>query len=166
MKKTLLTIAGCVACAAMAPLGYANQLYADGSIGIADVDVGPYDTDDTYFRIGAGVTLTENISAEAGFWDFGSSRVRGARVAADALYGALRASAPVGNNLTLFGRLGLLRWDADVGTQDDDGHDLFFGGGIGLPVGPGQLSFEVNFSELDEVDLRTMGVSYSLPLEF
>ncbi len=60
----------------------------------------------------------------------------------------------------------MLRWDADIGNRDDDGYDFFFGGGIGFQAGPGQLGFELHYSELDDVDLRTLGVSYSLPIQF
>lgn len=144
----------------------ANQLYLDGSIGNAEAEVGSLDADDTFVRLGAGVTLTEQISAEAGYWDFGSSQAGGVRVAADALYGAVKASTDIGNGLSLYGRLGLMRWDADVGRFDDDGFDLLFGGGINLQAGPGRLGFEIHFADMDDLDIRTLGVSYSLPIEF
>jgi len=68
--------------------------------------------------------------------------------------------------VSLYGRLGLLRWDADVGSSGDDGFDLFFGGGVGYQAGPGTVAFEIHFTELDDVDLNTYGVSYTLPISF
>lgn len=165
MQKVKLIIGSSLLMASMAPLAQTNQLYLDGSVGNAEAETRFQDVDDTFFRIGAGVTLTEQISAEAGFWDFGSSRDNGVRVSADAIYGAIKASTDIGNNLNLYGRLGLLRWDADVGNRNDDGHDLFFGGGIGFQAGPGQLGFELHFADLDNVDIRTFGVSYTLPID-
>lgn len=166
MKKTTLILGSILTMAAASPLTQANQLYIDGSVGNAEAETSAFDTDDTFLRIGAGVTLTEAISAEAGFWDFGSSRVNGNRIAADALYGAIKASTEISNNLNLYGRVGLLRWDADVGLRSNTGHDLFAGGGIGFQAGPGQLGFELHFADLDNVDIRTLGVSYSLPIDF
>lgn len=166
MRKTTLTTASFLLMAILAPLATANQLYADGSAGIAEAEAGDFDTSDNYVRIGAGVTLTEQFSAEAGFWDFGSSRDSGVRISADALYAAIKASTPIGNNLNLFGRLGLLRWESDVGPFDDDGHDLIFGGGVDFQAGPGRVGFELHFTDLDDVDIRTLGVSYSLPIQF
>ncbi|MEX1034204.1 MAG: outer membrane beta-barrel protein [Cellvibrionaceae bacterium] len=169
MQKTILTIGSSLVIAAFAPFALANQLYVDGSVGIADAELGRFETDDTFLRLGAGVAFSEELSLEAGFWDFGSASQQGVRVSADALFGAVKASTSIGNNLTLYGRLGLLRWDVDVSGptffEDDDGHDLIFGGGIGFPVGPGQVGVEIHFADLDEVDLRTIGVSYTLPID-
>lgn len=166
MQKARLVIGSTLLMASMGPLAQANQLYIDGSVGNAEAETSSLDADDTFLRIGAGITLTDQISAEAGFWDFGSSRDAGVRMSADAFYGAIKAGTDIGNNLNLYGRLGLLRWDADVGSLNDDGHDFFFGGGLGFQVGPGQLGFELHYSDLDSVDIRTLGVSYTLPIEF
>lgn len=164
MRKTILALSGCLL-ASLSPLALANELYLDGSVGNAEAEVGSLDADDTFIRLGAGLTLSENLSAEAGYWDFGSSRAAGTRISADALYGALKAGMDIGNGLNLYGRLGIMRWDADVGRFDDDGFDLFFGGGIDFQVGPGRLGVELHFGDLDEVDVRTLGVSYSLPIQ-
>lgn len=166
MRRTTLITASSMLLALLAPLAAANQLYADGSAGISDAEAGNFDTTDNYTRIGAGLTLTEQFSAEAGFWDFGSSRDNGVRIAADAIYAAIKASTPIGDNLNLFGRLGLLRWDSDVGPYDDEGHDLIFGGGVDFQAGPGRVGFELHFADMDDVDVRTLGVSYSLPIQF
>lgn len=165
MPRTTLKVAICLLAAA-SPLSFANQLYLDGSLGNAEAEVGSLDADDTFIRLGAGVTLNEQVSAEAGYWDFGSSRAGGVRIAADALYGAVKAGMDIGNGLNLYGRLGIMRWDADVGRSDDDGFDLLVGGGVNFQAGPGRIGFEIHFADMDEVDIRTLGVSYSLPIEF
>jgi hypothetical protein len=165
MPRKILTIASSL-CAMLALPAFANQLYLDGSIGNAEAEVGSLDADDTFLRLGAGVTLTEQLSAEGGYWDFGSSRAGGVRVAADALFAAIKASTPIGNDLNLYGRLGLMRWDADVGRRDDDGFDLLFGGGIDFQAGPGRVGVEIHFADMDELDIRTLGLSYRLPIEF
>jgi len=164
MPKNLVALAASLLALA-SPAVLANQLYLDGSIGSAEAEAGPYDADDTFIRIGAGVTLNETISAEAGFWDFGSARDGGVRISADALYGALKAGTDIGNGLHLYGRVGIMRWEAEAGRFDDDGFDLIFGGGINYQVGPGRLGVELHYGDMDEVDMRTIGVSYTLPIQ-
>lgn len=164
MKKTILACS--LLMVTLPTLSLADEIYIDGSIGRSEAESGPWETDDTYFRVGAGLNLLDNVSVEAGFWDLGSDRDRGVEISADAFYAAVKAQTDIAYNLKLFGRLGLMRWDADIGSDDDDGHDLFFGGGIGFQAGPGVASFEIHFMEFDQVDINTFGVSYTMPISF
>lgn len=56
---------------------------------------------------------------------------------------------------------------AFLGCGDDDGNDLFYGGGIAFDMGAGRLNLEILLSELGsdlgDVDVSTLGLSYSFP---
>ena len=141
---------------------YAAELYFDGGLGNADVELGNLDDNDTYMRIGIGGKLSDTLSIEGGFWDLGDFSGGGASVSVDGIYGNLKASMPLEGDLRLFGKVGLYMWDAGA----DDGNDLFFGGGISFgKVGPGNLSAEVLLMDLDEADATTIGASYSIPFK-
>lgn len=164
-KKFLLYLTGAAALLAATTLTQAQELYVNGGIGNADADVGAFNADDTYFRIGGGVAIGDITYIEAGYWDMGRARTRGFSVSADGLFTAVKMGVDIGNNMELYGRVGLYLWNVG-GTIHDDGLDLFFGGGLGFDVGPGTLGVEVHILDLDRVDLTTLGVAYTLPIEF
>lgn len=136
---------------------YAAELYFDGGLGSANVELGNVDDDDIYMRIGIGGELSDTLSVEGGYWDLGEP----GGISVDGIYGNLKASMPLqGGDMRLYGKVGLYMWDAGI----DDGNDLFFGGGLTFgKVGPGNLSAEIILMDLDEADATTIGAAYSIP---
>lgn len=135
---------------------YGAELYFDGGLGNANVELGNVDDDDIYMRIGIGGELSDTLSVEGGYWDLGDP----ASVSVDGIYGNIKASMPLQGNLRLFGKVGLYMWDAGPA----DGNDLFFGGGLSFGnIGPGNLSAEIILMDLDDADATTIGASYSIP---
>lgn len=145
----------------------AEGWYFDGGIGNADVEEGGFDGSDTYFRIGAGYESSDVLSYEGGFLDLGDADDGGVTASADGLFGAVKGTMP-GDSVDLFGRIGIYMWDAEtcidgLGCSSDDGSDIFFGAGVGFDAGPGSLNVELHLMELDDVDVTTIGASYSVP---
>lgn len=135
---------------------FAAELYFDGGLGNANVEIGNADEDDLYMRIGIGGELSDALSVEGGFWDLGDF----GPFSVDGLYGNIKASTSLQKNLRLFGKVGLYMWDAG----QEDGNDLFFGGGLSFGnMGPGSLNVEIILMDLDEADATTIGASYSIP---
>lgn len=146
-----------------------QELYFDGGIGNAEAEAEGAEGDDTYIRLGLGYRQSDMVAFEGGYWDLGEAEDGGVSVSADGLFGAVKGTLDTGGTVDVFGRAGLLMWDAEAcasgfGCSDDDGIDLFFGGGVSFPAGPGDLNVELHLMELDDVDVTTIGASFSIPI--
>lgn len=128
----------------------ANDACDFGAIGF----VGSCDDKSTTWNLFAGYQFTPNIAVEAGYVDLGkvsaSGRVGGTPVSASAETQAFElvgvGMLPVAPSISLYGKLGLARWDADatassavVVTASDKGTD--FTAGLGA-----QYAFNRNFA--------------------
>ncbi len=170
MRAILLSVLFALIAVISSP-SFAEGLYLDLGFGNAEAEVDDLEGDDSYFKITIGGHFgdNENISVEGGFMDLGEAEDGPFSVSADGLFGAIKGSTEIGNGTTLYGRIGLFMWDGEAcvsgfGCADDDGTDLFFGGGLGWQVGPGILGVELHFLELDDVDVTTIGGAYSFPI--
>jgi hypothetical protein len=156
--------------AVISPLSFAeNHMYLDLGLGNADVEVDDLEGDDTYFKITIGGQIGDGMYVEGGFMDLGEAEDGPFSAEADGLFGALKFGTETGNGMLLYGRIGLYMWDAEgcvsgFGCADDDGTDIFFGGGVAWKVGPGTLGAELQILELDDVDVTTIGAAYNFPL--
>lgn len=129
-------------------------LYFDGGLGNANVELGPFDDDDTYLKLGVGDGINKNLAWEAGFWDLGTEGE------VDGFFGNIKAFTDLNRDTQLFGKIGLYLWDSSF----DDGNDMFFGGGVTFKkVGPGNVNLEILMGDLGDADMTTIGGSYSIP---
>ena len=147
---------------------FAEDLYFDGGLGNASADVEDLEGDDTYFRIGVGYQYSKTVSFEGGYWDLGEAQDGIFTAAVDGMYGAVKVSAEGKGKVNFFGRIGMYLWDSTVcaggfGCEGDDGSDIFFGGGVSFAAGPGTINLELHTMELDDVDVTTIGGSFSIP---
>lgn len=150
------------------PSVFAAQLYFDGGLGNASVEIEDFDGSDTYFKIGIGGEVSENMSVEGGFWDLGDAEDSGVTASADGLFGNVKFSHSLNSDTHIFGKIGLFMWDGEIeGFGSDDGNELFYGGGVSFDMGPGQLNLEILLTELGsdigDFDITTIGGSYSIP---
>lgn len=98
-----------------------NGFYAGASIGRATIDacdgVTNCDDEDTSWKISAGWQLNPNIAFEAAWVDFGeiSGSIGGLAVSAEADGWTLAAKGilPLNEQASLFGKFGMIRWDAE-----------------------------------------------------
>ena len=154
----------------------------DGSIISASLD----DSDTSYSLI-LGYQFNPNFALEGGFIDFGELNVDATsdgtgflyapgpvnlNASADGLFFNAKGIIPLSEMFSLYGKLGLLMWDAEVTLSDstgrisdsDDGNDLFYGVGGSLNI-TRSLALNADYSlyTLDEtdVDVLSIGIQYS-----
>ncbi len=175
MKRPILTT---VAASTLAiTTAYADQGFSVGaSIGSSKIDfddagVG-FDGSDFGWKIFGRYMFNDNFGIEGGYIDFGKpdDSVFGTNVEIDAdgfdlfAVGAIQAS----QNFDLFGKAGVVSWDADfdsaIATASDDGTDLALGVG-GAYSASDQVSFrgEWEWFDVDDTDavwLLSVGVEY------
>ena len=150
----------------------------DGSLFSADLD----DTD-TSLSLTLGYQLTPNLSLEGGYIDLGEFAFNatsdgsgflypagpvGIKVEADGLFFDIKGQLPLNEQFSLYGKLGLLKWDADlklslsIGSGSgnvDDGSDVFFGvGGLFNINNNWALSVDYTLYELEDLDVDVFSV--------
>jgi hypothetical protein len=130
-------------------------LYFEGGIGNANIDGRFGDDDDMYLKLGVGDGINRNLGWEAGYLDLGTD------AEVDGFFGDIKLATDLNRDTQLFGKVGLYLWNA---IGDNDGTDLFFGGGITFKrIGPGNVNVEILLGDLDDADMTTIGASYSVP---
>ena len=149
--------------------------YIDASVGQTDINESGWD-DGTSFSVGAGYSFTQYISAEARYIDFGEFDDNDPpvwRLSGDALVVDLVASYPLTDKVSMFAKLGVFGWDAEL-NQDgfgelasDDGTDITYGVGVSFGFTDSfssyiqfkRYAFEVGGEDLDLDDLA-IGLQY------
>lgn len=142
------------------------QFFIEGGLGNANAEEDDIEGDDMYSRIAAGYQYSDALSFEGGYWDLGEPEDGPVIAAADGIYAAVKGTFDTGGSAGVFGRVGLYSWDSticvrSVGCLDDSGSDIFFGGGVGFAAGPGTFNLELHLMSLEDVDVTTIGASYS-----
>jgi opacity protein-like surface antigen len=156
-----------------------NGIYLGAGIGLSnvtvdDVDSLPdFDEDDTGFKVIAGIRPLDWLGAELNYIDFGSptGTAGGTRVETEATALAGFAVAFLELPLVdLYGKLGVVRWDASVKatdfglSADDSGTDLAWGLGVQARLLSLGLRLEYERFELgsfDETSFLSLSVTYT-----
>ena len=141
-----------------------QDFYLGGSLGLASYDM--WDDSDITFNIFAGFNLNEILSVELGWINFGevdksatafeaiALHKAGTILEASAFQAAMIGSFPLSNDLNLYAKLGMTKWDADLATvvssASDSGADVFFGAGV-------DYQFAVSTSVRFSADLYALG---------
>lgn len=156
---------------------FENHGYLIASVGKADTLkrgslTDEINGDDTAFEIGAGFAFSPNFSIEASYHDFGEpygyvgcpvevlciAIVPFSReaVAVDGWSVALRGAYPISERLSVFGRLGVLSWDASAISQslNASGTDLLYGAGIATDLND-RFALQLSYEKAD-VDIETI----------
>ncbi len=158
------------------------------------------DSGDTGFGVFAGYRFNRNFALELGYLDLGavtaelmnSTRVDGARLDAEGearldatgiLLSAL-ISIPVGQRVSLFGRLGVLRWDGDLSatasgrirlggrnisfdglneSRKRSGTDGAYGGGVRFAFNE-NLAVRAEFTRFEAIDVNSGWVGLEVSL--
>lgn len=187
MKK--LALAMMVSLISIAPAGVA---FAGGYVGASFGTTSPDEEgfkDDTGYRITGGALLNPNFALEASYTSLGEFEAdEDTRNAIGYLAGGYDVSdvsievtgvefaavgiAPLNDTFSLFGKIGLYMWDAEVnvdvagygsGSDSDDGNDPFFGVGFLVNVSQ-QISLKGEFNRYDAMDgdVDFLGVGLNL----
>lgn len=171
MKKIIFAaVAGlCLATPAMAADD--GGFYLGAGVGSFGVDVGGFGGDDVGFKVLGGWMFNPYIGAELEYIDGGTAEDRGVEIDMSGFNASLRGAYPVGEQFSVYAKLGMLFWDADFDfggglTGSDDGEDFSWGVGAGfdftetLGVTVEYQGFEVE--DTDTVDM----ISASLVWKF
>jgi OOP family OmpA-OmpF porin len=130
--------------------------YVGGEFGKFDID----SEDDTAFKILGGYQFHRNFAGEfsyANLFDKNGVELTAWELVVVGLY-------PVGNNLSIMGKLGFAMWDVDAGFFGSrDGTDLTFGLGVQYDLNP-KLGIRGQWQRYDiddnDADLFSIGLIY------
>ena len=149
------------------------------------------DEEDSGYSLYAGLPLNENLDFEVSYNDFGEASLSGVSgnqfridgttyefnttatlaVSATSFGFAAKPKLEISEGVILYGKLGVHNWDSKFGitsttvtaTEDDDGSDVYYGGGI--EVNFINLKARVGYSlydlDGDDIDSTNVGLSYS-----
>ncbi|MEQ8206207.1 MAG: outer membrane beta-barrel protein [Woeseia sp.] len=189
MQKSLAAIV--LGIALSAPAVAQSDFYLGGTIGNTSVDTEfdefdlNFDDEETSWSAFAGIQATDNFAIEASYNDFGDYNVSRnfdlTQTNIDATltgYDVMAVlSAPIGP-LRLFGKAGLVFWDADVTAliqppvgsgfqlrEQDSGNDLAFGGGLEFSLSPnlairGEMEW-FDIEDTEEVWFASIGLRFN-----
>jgi opacity protein-like surface antigen len=149
-----------------------------------------YDDSDKGYSIYAGMPINENLDIEISYQDFGEASVSGGdgdrfvyrgqtlefltaatiTASADSFGIAAKPKYKINENLNVYAKLGLHRWDAELaaasstasGSESTTGTDIFYGVGIqgefnNLSVRAGYSIYDVDGIDIDAINV---GVAY------
>ncbi len=178
MRKAILFAAALLALPALPAVAADNGFYLGGSVGQVNLKIDDltngvlpnddFDSDDTAFKLIAGIRPLDWLAVEAAYVNFGEPEdtVLGQKLKADgdgisAFAVGFLPTGPV----DLFAKVGLIAWDSKItgGAFDDDGSDLAYGAGaqfrvLGLAVRAEYEKFDISDVDLDMISI---GVTYT-----
>lgn len=153
----------------------------DGSIISASLD-----DSDTSFSFTLGYQLTPNFALEGGYVDLGELTVSATsdgsgllyapgsvalKAAVDGLFFDVKGILPLNEQFSLYGKLGLLKWDAEVTLSDvtgslsesTDENDTFFGVGGSFNIS-NTMALNLDYTKYDldgdDVDVLSVGIQF------
>lgn len=143
-----------------------NRSFVDENIDVDGTDV-LLDGETTGGRLLFGYAFNEFFAAEIAHVDFGeldeSALGLSLSAEADGQELAVLGRIPLGERIKLFGRIGYISWDGDVGVENMaagiSGNDLSVGAGIEYAVGESlSLGLSATRYRLDDLDLAVLGL--------
>jgi len=186
-NKTLLTsvskvlLAGSFAIAFSTPVS-AQNWYAGASAGQAtakdvacDLDITcSLDDSDTGYKLFGGYNFSKNLAVEFGYADLGEISASGTdtglgtaslNIETTAIFVTVNGIFPVSQNVNLFAKAGMARWDMDLSATSsvlgsaslsDDGFDILFGVGASFDVSK-TVSIRAEWERFAVGDAETTG---------
>ncbi len=129
-----------------------NGLYFGGAYGIARVDGGDFDDDNSVPQLIAGWQILPFLGIEGAYYDFGEYSGDFVDADAEGYSVALAGRLPLTSSLALFAKVGPLWWetDVDVGPFSDsfDGEELLFAAGVSMEVTE-NLDLRLSYDRVD-----------------
>jgi len=140
----------------------------------------------TSLRLALGYQINPNFSIEGGYADFGELTVNATSdgsgflyfpgpvnltAAADGLFFNLKGQLPLSEQFSLFGKVGFLKWDAEVTLSDSTGglsegvddNDIFFGIGGSFNINNSvSLNLEYTLYTLDDLDVDVLSAGIQI----
>ena len=171
MKKFLIAAVAGLFLATPAVAADDGGLYLGAGVGTFGVDIGDFGADDVGFKVLGGWMFNPYLGAELEYIDGGTAEDGGAEIDISGFNASLRGAYPIGEQFSLYAKLGLMFWDADIdlgefGSGSDDGEDLSWGVGAGFDF-TDTLGVTVEYQgfEIEDTDTVDM-ISASLVWKF
>ena len=199
MNKNI-AMAALISAVSFSALSNAGEFYVGASIGEATFDAevvddledagASVDDSDTTIKLFLGNRINENIAIEgfyadlgersasaSGFDDFGDFISADAKADAATFGVAILGIIPVNEKFSIFGKLGMHRWESDSKfsytdsccgginnesySDDDSGSDIVYGLGLTYDIGRISLRAEYDNYEVDDDDVNTLSIGIS-----
>lgn len=166
LAGTALLLAGGAAAAAD------NGIYLGGSIGQANVevqdDVADFDSDDTGFKVIAGIRPLDFLGFELNYVDLGKPEESGIEVDATGIDAFAVGFLPL-PLVDLFAKVGVVSWDSSISiggveVADESGEDLAYGVGAQARFGSiaVRAEYEVfDIDDTDDVNMISLGLTWT-----
>lgn len=138
-----------------------------GKVDVTDDEVG-FDGNDTGFKVFGGYALNKHFAIEAAYINLGKpdDEIFGTNVELEgtAFNAAAVGTIPLNDKFSLYGRAGIIFWDAEAssafGSSDDSGNDFAYGIGAALNVAPAaKLRLEWEAADIDGTDYSLISLS-------
>ena len=170
MKKILFAMLAGATLAATPALAAddGTGFYVGAGVGQFSVDVGGFSGDDTGFKVFGGWMFLPVLGAELEYIDGGTAEDRGFEIDVSGFNASLRP-AYSWDRFSVFAKLGMIFWDADLslsgkggGSSSDSGEDFSWGLGAGFDFTDNfgatleYQGFEIE--DTDTVDMISAGV--------
>jgi len=139
----------------------------------------PFDEHGTALEVFAGYEFNRWFALEGGYLNGGDATedfFDGAiRLESSGVYATALGSLPITDALSVYGRAGVIKWDAEVRETVDqqvsfklkrDGKDPIFGVGLAATVEGALVRLEYRYADFDFAESRIIGLSivWQLPL--
>jgi len=168
MKKFVFAAAAALCLATPVLAADDGGVYVGAGVGSMGVDVGGFSGDDVGYKVFGGWMFNPYIGAELEYLDGGTAEDRGVEIDVSGFNASLRGAYPISEQFSVFAKVGMLFWDADVSSSgisgSDDGEDFSWGLGLGfdfsdnLGVTLEYQGFEVE--DTDTVDMISAGLAW------
>lgn len=142
-----------------------SGFYVGAGIGEFGVDVGGFDGSDTGFKLFGGYHFNKYFGLELEYLDGGTVEDSGLELDVSGFNASGIGVLPVGENFSLFAKLGMLFWDVDTnGFGSDSGEDFSWGIGAGYSF-TDQFGMRLEYQgfeieDTDMVDMISLGASW------
>ncbi|MBL1274782.1 MAG: porin family protein [Ectothiorhodospiraceae bacterium] len=185
-NTVIATLCGALALSAAAPVFSANDitisrphsmssnmasnLYFGVQLGNANYDT--LNDSSPAFALFGGYHLNEVLALDVAYTSFGEAEDDSNKLEATAFSLGILGKLPIKTDLTLYGKVGLAKWDADLtiptfGSGTDSGTDVYFGAGIDYDIsGSSAVRFGIDFYTFDGDDVDEDIASVSVGFVF
>lgn len=141
--------------------------YVGGGIGYFGLDATGFDGSDTAFKAFGGYRMNQYFATELEYIDGGKPDDRGLEIEVTGFNLSVLGSWPVSDEFDVFGKLGVLFWDAEArGFGDESGEDFSYGVGADFKFGENwTMRGEYQRFEIEDTDTADL-VSLSVFFRF
>ena len=136
MKKFLFAAAAALCLATPVLAADDGGIYVGAGVGSMGVDLGGFSGDDVGFKVLGGWMFNPYIGAELEYIDGGTAEDRGFEIDISGVNASLRGAYPFSERFSVFAKVGMMFWEADVTSFEvsgtDDGEDVSWSVGLGF----------------------------------